>query len=85
MVCERQTQMGCGISTYQTTIDNREFNNYLIACNFASTNMQTYPTYRSGDVTGSACKLGTDSQFPGLCKITEPIDPNHFDDYPEHF
>lgn len=46
--------------------------------------MQLYPTYRSGAVTGSACKLGTDSEFPGLCKITEPIDPNHFDDYPEH-
>ena len=84
LVCERQTQIGCAISTYKSSINNREFNNYLMTCNYASTNMQTYPTYRSGTETGSACKEGTDSEFPGLCKITEPIDPNHFDYYPEH-
>ena len=85
MVCERQTQIGCAISTFKTSFNNREFNNYLIVCDFASTNMQTYPTYRSGAVIGSACTLGTDSKFPGLCKTTEPIDSNNFDDYPKHF
>lgn len=84
LICERQTQLGCAISTYITTINERDFNNYLIVCNFASTNMETNPTYRSGNRTGSACKLGTDTKFPGLCKITEPIDPNNFDDHPEH-
>jgi hypothetical protein len=71
MVTERSTQIGCAISSFKYN----GWNAYLLACNYASTNIVNYPVYRSGAVA-SGCTLGRDSIYPGLCTTSEPIDPN---------
>lgn len=73
IVSERNTAIGCGIIRYTS-------GGYfwsLIACNYASTNILQQPVYRSGNAT-SLCTLGADLTYPGLCKTTEPINPNSF-------
>lgn len=73
MVIDRTTHIGCGISTYKTSEWN---NNYLVACNYAATNMQGCAVYKSG-LKASACSGGPDKIYNGLCKISEKIDPNN--------
>jgi hypothetical protein len=77
VVTDRTTQVGCAISIYHTNTTRWNFTNYLAACNYASTNVYGNPVYKSGAVA-SGCVNGPDEQLPGLCKITEPIDPNIF-------
>jgi hypothetical protein len=72
MVTERSTQIGCAISSFRYN----GWNAYLLACNYASNNMIGCSVYRSGAIA-SACTLGPDSTYPGLCKTNEPIDPNN--------
>jgi hypothetical protein len=72
MVNERSTDVGCAISSF---LSANWKNNYIIACNYASTNIRGCSAYRSGK-PASLCTLGKDSEFPALCKISEPIDPN---------
>jgi hypothetical protein len=72
MVTERSTQIGCAVSFYS---GSGSWKNYLMACNYASTNMRGCSVYRSGAAT-SGCTLGADSTYPGLCKVNEPINPN---------
>jgi Cysteine-rich secretory protein family len=71
MVTDRSTQIGCAISTFKGPKGNK----YLLACNYASTNLLGCPVYNAGKAA-SSCSGGTDSSFPGLCKSTEKIDPN---------
>lgn len=71
MVTDRTTQVGCEISSFRS----RGYNSYLLACNYASTNIIGCSVYKSGR-QAQACSLGADSRYPGLCKISEPIDAN---------
>jgi hypothetical protein len=71
MVTDRNTKLGCAISNSRT----QKWNTYLLACDYAATNMYGCPVYKSGS-TASSCTGGADSVFPGLCKTTENIDPN---------
>lgn len=72
MVTERSTAVGCAISSYSVSGWN---NTYLMACNYASTNMRDCSVYRAGS-TAIGCVSGRDSKYSGLCSIDEPIDPN---------
>ena len=74
MVSERNTQVGCAISNYES--DGMYWS--LMACNYATDNMIGSVVYRSGP-TGSGCTLGRDPKYTGLCRTNEPIDPNSFD------
>lgn len=73
MVTDRTTRVGCAISSFR----DGNWNTYLMACNYASTNMMGSPVYKSGS-PASACQKGGDAKYPGLCKTSEPIDPNAF-------
>ena len=75
MVNDKSTAVGCGYSTFKTLINSKQFNSYLFACNYASTNIIGCPVYKSGN-KGSSCVGGTDNIFNGLCKSTESIDAN---------
>lgn len=75
MVNDKSTAVGCGYSTFKTIINSIQFNSYLFACNYATTNIIGCPVYKSGD-KGSLCVGGTDNIFNGLCKSTESIDAN---------
>ena len=72
MVAEKNTRVGCGMSTYKTSTGML---GYLFACNYARTNRLGCPVYESG-VAGSGCKAGNDTVFTSLCKSTELYDPN---------
>lgn len=39
MAVDRSTRIGCGLSTFKTTQNSVLYNNYLLACNYASTNI----------------------------------------------
>lgn len=73
MMQERITEFGCAISTYVIG----GWNNYLLACNYNSINLMGCSVYRAGPVA-SGCLQGPDPTYPGLCKITENINPNLF-------
>lgn len=75
MVTDRSTEIGCGISTYRVSSGGYIFNYYLLACNYASTNIISCPVYSTG-TTASACTLGRDATYTGLCRDDEPIDAN---------
>ena len=75
MVNDRVTQVGCGMSTYKSFSGGWNYTNYLMACNIDSNNVDGWTTYKVGE-PASACVDGADVDFPGLCKVTEPIDPN---------
>lgn len=75
MITDRTTEVGCALSTFRTLSGTTRYNSYLFACNLASTNIIGYPVYKSGN-KAEACINGTDSQFTGLCKTTESINPN---------
>ncbi|CAO1422826.1 unnamed protein product [Diamesa serratosioi] len=67
-VLDRAYCLGCGISTYKKD----GYQTFLLACNYASNNIVNRATYIAGD-TASNCEQGSDSTYPGLCKITEAI------------
>jgi hypothetical protein len=75
VVNERSTQVGCALVNYKTTYPTWVAKNFLIACNYATGNIQGWPVYKTG-TKASGCVSGADSLYPGLCKVTEVIDPN---------
>jgi hypothetical protein len=75
MANDRVTRIGCGMTTYKSTVNGRLWRNYLLACNYASTNIIGLPVYQSGPVA-DGCPDGADLQYPGLCTKTDKIDPN---------
>jgi hypothetical protein len=77
MITERSTHVGCGITTFKIQENGRQMDSYVLACNYASANLENMPVYHSGAV-GSGCTLGRDALYPGLCKVNEPINPNVF-------
>lgn len=73
MIHERATHVGCGLSSYVSG----GFYWNLLACNYAYPNMLSVPVYTTASVAGAGCILGTNGPtYPGLCKTTEPINPN---------
>lgn len=77
MVTDRSTQIGCGISNFQYKWGNTMYDTWLLACNYASTNMIGSPVYKVGS-KASGCLGGPDQVFTGLCKTTEKINANSF-------
>lgn len=75
MMTDRSTDVGCAISSYKGKSGTNTFNYYLLACNYASTNILGCPVYKTGS-SASSCTLGRDSTFTGLCNVNEPIDAN---------
>jgi len=70
MAYDRATHVGCAFARYT--------NNYktgLFACNYASGNIKGYRVYKCG-IPASGCLHGKNSNYPALCNVNEPIDPN---------
>lgn len=75
MVTDRTTQIGCAISSFRTRSGSTTYNSYLMACNYASTNIIGCSVYKSGP-TAQACTRGADKLFKGLCTTSESFDAN---------
>uniref|UniRef100_A0A1A9W9C0 SCP domain-containing protein n=1 Tax=Glossina brevipalpis TaxID=37001 RepID=A0A1A9W9C0_9MUSC len=68
MVRQENNHLGCAAAEY----DSNGYRQYLIACNYASTNMMGgFPVYNSCSKATTGCKSGTNSQYPNLCSTSE--------------
>lgn len=70
MAYDRATHVGCAFARYT---DN--YKTGLFACNYASGNIKGYRVYKCG-IPASGCLFGKNSNYPALCNVNEPIDPN---------
>ncbi|XP_075154961.1 venom allergen-1-like [Haematobia irritans] len=69
MMLENNVRIGCAISTYNTSGNN--YRTFLIACNFAYTNMFNRPIYTDCNIGGQGCRTGRNRQYPNLCSPNE--------------
>ncbi|XP_023302468.2 antigen 5 like allergen Cul n 1-like [Lucilia cuprina] len=74
MMVDRNIRVGCAAATYSKD----SHNNYLFACNYASTNMVGFPIYKSCDKAADDCESGTNSSYKNLCSTSESYDVNKF-------
>lgn len=73
MVAERNTHVGCAASEYTKS---NGFQYFLIACNYATTNMMEFPIYKSCGSSAQDCKSGKNSKYPNLCSPNEKYEVN---------
>nr|XP_036222451.1 antigen 5 like allergen Cul n 1-like isoform X2 [Bactrocera oleae] len=66
MVTEASHHVGCAASRYK----DKQYNNVLFTCNYASATLQNRPIYAEGP-TASACISGKNDTYPALCSIAE--------------
>lgn len=66
MAQQANTAVGCAVASYVSN----SLNNFLLACNYATTNIVGEPVYRRG-ITAAGCNTGTNVNYNGLCKVAE--------------
>ena len=76
MMADRNIRVGCAAATY--TEPGASYNAYLVACNYATTNMVNFPIYASCDTAGSSCTTGTNPTYPNLCSASEVYTVNEW-------
>ncbi|XP_053948657.1 antigen 5 like allergen Cul n 1-like [Anastrepha ludens] len=69
MVADRNIRVGCAASTY--AVSGKSYKAFLMACNYATTNMINFPIYKACATAASNCKKGTNADFPNLCSKSE--------------
>ncbi|XP_037818677.1 antigen 5 like allergen Cul n 1-like [Lucilia sericata] len=74
MVADRNIRVGCAASTYSVT--DQPYKAYLVACNYATTNMINFPIYTSCDKAASSCTTGVNEDYPNLCSSSEVYEVN---------
>ncbi|XP_065365384.1 antigen 5 like allergen Cul n 1-like [Calliphora vicina] len=72
MMVDRNTRVGCAAATYSKD----SYNNYLLACNYASTNMIGFAIYETCDKAANSCESGPNSSYENLCSSSESYDVN---------
>lgn len=72
LVWANATDVGCGATQYY---DNGYYW-FIMTCNYASSSKNGMTAYFEGS-PGSGCSTGINPQFPGLCSINEPLNPNY--------
>lgn len=74
MVADRNIRVGCAAATYPEP--GQPYNAYLVACNYATTNMMDHPIYASCPKATTGCTTGPNKNFPNLCSPNEKYDVN---------
>ncbi|XP_013097881.2 antigen 5 like allergen Cul n 1 [Stomoxys calcitrans] len=74
MMADRNTRVGCAAATY--TEAGKFFKWYLLACNYATTNMKNQSIYSACRSPASGCKTRTNPAYPNLCTPAEKYDVN---------
>ncbi|XP_061388298.1 antigen 5 like allergen Cul n 1-like [Musca vetustissima] len=69
MVGDRNNRVGCAASTY--SVSNEDYNVFLMACNFAYTNVIGQPVYQDCPKSTLECNTGRNSKYPHLCSESE--------------
>ncbi|XP_005186248.1 antigen 5 like allergen Cul n 1-like [Musca domestica] len=76
MMADRNVRVGCAAATYDDTRISGDRQIFLIACNYATTNMLGFPIYKSCSSPASSCTSGRNSQYPNLCSTSEKYEVN---------
>ncbi|XP_065368937.1 antigen 5 like allergen Cul n 1-like [Calliphora vicina] len=74
-VLDRNTHVGCAMLRYTHPVYTF-LHIYNTACNYASIYALDVPVYRVGK-PASMCTTGEHPQYPALCSINEPFNPNY--------
>ncbi|XP_061397351.1 antigen 5 like allergen Cul n 1-like [Musca vetustissima] len=69
MMADRNVRVGCAAAQYSKV--GVSFKIFLIACNYATTNMIDFPIYANCSLAASGCVTGKNPQYPNLCSIAE--------------
>ncbi|XP_067635239.1 venom allergen-1-like [Eurosta solidaginis] len=70
MVADRNIRVGCDAATYKARATN--MSNFLMACNYATTNIVNRPIYNTCATAASGCTTGKNTNYPNLCSTSEP-------------
>ncbi|XP_005191013.1 antigen 5 like allergen Cul n 1-like [Musca domestica] len=73
IMADRNIRVGCAAATYKDSGDKQIF---LVACNYATTNMVGNPIYANCSSPASKCENGKNSQYSNLCSASEKYDVN---------
>ncbi|XP_037818685.1 antigen 5 like allergen Cul n 1-like [Lucilia sericata] len=76
MMADRNIRVGCAAATYSVSGEN--YKNYLLACNYATTNMIGFAIYKSCDKPAADCESGTNESYKNLCSPKESYDVNQW-------
>uniref|UniRef100_A0A1I8MZI0 Venom allergen-1 n=1 Tax=Musca domestica TaxID=7370 RepID=A0A1I8MZI0_MUSDO len=71
---ERNIAVGCAASTYSTP--GVGYKTFLVACNYATTNMLGKPIYTGCSKAAASCKAGKNPKYPNLCAPQEVYNVN---------
>ncbi|EDW86491.1 uncharacterized protein Dwil_GK18446 [Drosophila willistoni] len=76
LVSDRNTDIGCAASTF--SVSGKSYKGFLMACNFAATNVVGIKMYSScPNKPASKCTTGTNSDYKYLCSAKEVYDVNN--------
>ncbi|XP_061402402.1 antigen 5 like allergen Cul n 1-like [Musca vetustissima] len=71
---ERNIAVGCAAATYSTK--GVTYKTFLVACNYATTNINNNPVYRACPKAAAKCNVGVNSKFKNLCGPKETYNVN---------
>lgn len=74
MMADRNTRVGCAAASYSE--NSVPYKIYLVACNYATTNMINFPIYASCFNAAEKCLTGTNPVYSSLCSTAETYDVN---------
>ncbi|XP_037724643.1 antigen 5 like allergen Cul n 1 [Drosophila subpulchrella] len=75
LVADRNTEVGCAAATY--SVAGQGYKAFLLACNYAATNVLGIKMYSSCAKPASKCTTGTNPQYKYLCSSKEVYDVNN--------
>ncbi|XP_034114666.1 antigen 5 like allergen Cul n 1-like [Drosophila albomicans] len=75
MVADRNTHVGCAASTY--SVQGQSYKAFLLACNYAATNVVGIKMYNTCSVPASKCTTGVNPSYKFLCSVNEVYDVNN--------
>ena len=72
MVIEENTRVGCAAARY----NDGQWETFLLACNYANTNLRGRPIYTASRRPAVGCKSGRNPQYKNLCSPAEVYEHN---------
>lgn len=76
MMAEKNVEVGCAIATY--TDQESKLNTFLMACNYATTNIVGFPIYNACRKAAMNCTTGKSKTYTNLCSDNEKYEVNTF-------
>ncbi|EDW51037.1 antigen 5 like allergen Cul n 1 [Drosophila sechellia] len=75
LVADRNTEVGCAAATY--SVPGQSYKAFLLACNYAATNVLGIKMYSYCSKAASKCTTGTNPKYKYLCSANEKYNVNN--------